>query len=90
MVDNTTLNTPSPNGIAVLMQCWTMKRLTSDIRIRTRTSQAQVMVITDFTRNVIHDHPQTIFKFYGEIVKLNFVNLSPTPIAPSNALMQSS
>ena len=48
------------------------------------------MIITDFTRNVIHDHPQTIFRFYGEIVKLNFVNLSPTPIAPCDALMQSS
>jgi hypothetical protein len=32
---------------------------------------SKVVVVTNLTRNVVQDHLQTIFGFYGEIVKLD-------------------
>ena len=32
---------------------------------------AKVVIVTNLTRNVVQEHLQTIFGFYGEIVKLD-------------------
>ena len=47
-------------------------------------SDSKVVVVTNLTRNVVHEHLQTIFGFYGEIVKLDLplygkcTSLTPT------------
>ena len=91
MVDNTsTPNIPSSNGITVSMRGSTMKKSTPETWIRTQKCQAQVMTTTGPMRNVVQDHPHPAFGFCEEIIKLNFVHVSPTPIPPCNGLMRSS
>jgi len=46
----------------------------------------KVVIVTNLTRNVVQEHLQTIFGFYGEIIKLDLPLygkcLSPTAIPP--------
>ena len=73
---------PQPRDVDVDMDKQSEDKLDAD---------AKVVVITNLTRNVVEPHLQSVFGFYGEVVKIDLpiyvkcaYHIRPPPFPPSS------